>query len=96
MTGLRPKELIYLEWKDIDLEMMSAKVTSKPPLFIIETNKERTVPLNNVAMGVIRKILADNHDREYLFSRDGKPVKSIRRCLDTATRRAGINKKITP
>ncbi len=96
MIGLRPKKLTDLESKDIDLEMMTAKVTSKRPLFIIKDNQERTMPLSNVAMGIIREILADKHDKKYVFSRDGKPVKSIRRSLDTVAKRAGINKKITP
>jgi integrase len=46
MTGLRPKELSSLAWDDINLEMKTLKVTSKPPEFIAKTNQERTVPLN--------------------------------------------------
>jgi site-specific recombinase XerD len=96
MTGLRPKELTYLEWKDIDIEMKTAKITSKPPLFVIKDKQERAVQLNKAAMSILKEILADKPDNQYVFVHKGKPIKSIRRSIDTAAKRAGITKKMTP
>jgi len=96
MTGLRPKELTYLEWKDIDIEMKTAKITSKPPDFVIKDKQERTVQLNKAAMSILKEILADKPDNKYVFVYREKPIKSIRRSVDTAAKRADIKKKMTP
>jgi site-specific recombinase XerD len=47
-------------------------------------------------LSVIKGILADKHDKQYVFCNKGKPIKSIRRSIDTAAKRAGITNKITP
>jgi len=93
-TGLRPKELAYLQPADISLEMSSVRVRSKPPHFIIKTKQERTVPLNKTAVDVLKSI--DLKNRRWVFSDSARPVLSTRRALRTAAAAAKIKRPVTP
>jgi len=94
-TGLRPAELAYLSWDDIDLAMRTARIRSKPPAWTIKTKQERVVPLNNTALRILRDLRKERKG-PWVFSTGPKPVKSIRKALDTAATNAGIKRRITP
>ncbi|KJR43932.1 Integrase, catalytic core, phage domain protein [Candidatus Magnetoovum chiemensis] len=93
-TGLRPSELTYLAWSDLDLELGILKIQSKTE-WKPKTNEERIVYLNNTAIEILRE-LNDNKRGRWVFSETDRPVKSIRKALATASRNAGLNKKVTP
>jgi integrase len=101
LTGLRPKEAAYLSWDDVDFEMKSIRVRSKPEDgFVIKTMQQRVIPLNKRALAILKE-LKKKRDRSlrkspWVFSKTERPVLNIRRAIDTAARKAGITKKITP
>lgn len=95
MSGMRPAELAYLSWSDVDFEMNTVKITSKPPLWIIKTKQERVIPLNNTALQILKDLYIKRRSH-WVFSNNNKPVKSNRRAINTAAKRAGIKRKITP
>ena len=92
-TGMRPAELTYLAWNDIDFELRTAKIQAKEgwsPKKMIE----RVIPLNNEALSILEQLYKDRKG-PWVFSLNDRPVKSIRRALQSAAREAGI-KKVTP
>ena len=95
VTGMRPAELAYLSWRDIDFEMQTAKVRSKPPVWTIKTKQERVIPLNKIALSLLTQ-LYKKRKSQWVFSQSDKPVLNIRRAIDTAAKKAGIQKKVTP
>jgi len=93
-TGMRPAELTYLTWSDIDFELRIANIQSKKE-WKIKTDEERTIHLNDVAMQVLRELYPKRKSK-WVFSNTDKPVKSIRRVLSTAAKKAGLRKKVSP
>lgn len=93
-TGLRPAELTYIEWDDVSFEFRTIKIQGKAE-WKPKTDEERTVPLNKTALQILRELYEKRKGR-WVFSTSDKPVKSIRRALITAARKAGITKKATP
>jgi integrase len=93
-TGMRPAELTYLSWRDIDFELKTAKVQGKKE-WKPKTDEERIIPLNKTALDILKELYSRRKGK-WVFSSNDKPVKSIRRSLDTAAKKAGISKKVTP
>jgi integrase len=94
LTGLRPKELAYLAWDDIDLELEQVKIQAKPKWgFQIKTDEERIVPLSGEAIEILERI---HRISQWVFSSKKKPILDIRRALKTAAKKAGIKKTVTP
>jgi integrase len=93
LTGMRPKELAYLAWDDIDIELKQIKIQSKKNLFQIKTDEERIIPLSQEAIEILNSIPKISR---WVFSRSKKPVLDIRKALKTAARKAGIKKTVTP
>jgi integrase len=94
LTGLRPKELAYLAWDDIDFVSKTLKVQSKPEFnFIVKTDEERIIPLNKEAIEILQSLPQKGR---WVFSQNSKPVLSIRRALKSAAKKAGIIKRVTP
>ena len=92
-TGMRPAELAYLSWDDISLELRTAKIQAKNS-WTPKKMSERVIPLNNEALSILEK-LYEERKGPWVFSSNDKPVKSIRRALNSAAKQAGI-KKVTP
>ena len=96
LTGLRPGELSYLEWNDISWNMETITVRSKPELgWQIKTNQERIVPLSRDALKTLKQLYRKRKGR-WVFSNSDRPVKSIRRALNTAAHKAKLTKRVTP
>lgn len=93
-TGLRPAELTFLAWPDVDFEMRTIKIQAKME-WKPKTSQERTVPLNKTAFSILKE-LYKRRKGNWVFSNSNKPVKSIRTALRTAARNAGLTKKMTP
>lgn len=94
LTGLRPAELAYLAWTDIDAGMKLLHIQGKPDVgWQIKTDEERTVNLSAAALKVLRELPRNSR---WVFSPDKKPVKSIRRSISTLAVRAGVSKRVTP
>ncbi|UCE71606.1 MAG: tyrosine-type recombinase/integrase [Nitrospiraceae bacterium] len=94
LTGMRPSELTYLSWGDIDFGLMIIRVQGKKE-WKPKTDEERTIPLGKKALSILKELFAKKKSK-WVFSYTDKPVKSIRGALATAGKKAGINKKVTP
>lgn len=93
-TGLRPKELAYLAWDDINLEAKTITVQAKPDAgFQIKTDEERVIPLNKEAVSLLKRL---ERSSRWVFAKGFKPVLNIRKAIKTAARLAGINRRVTP
>ena len=90
LTGLRPKEIAYLEWQDVDFENKVIYVRSKPEN-PIKDYQERIIPLCEEALKVLKEAKKLSKGR-YVFSRSDKPVFSIRKQLERACQKAGLRK----
>ncbi|WP_038055594.1 tyrosine-type recombinase/integrase [Thermodesulfobacterium hydrogeniphilum] len=90
LTGLRPKEIACLEWQDVDFENKVLYVRSKPEN-PIKDYQERIIPLCEEALKVLKEAKKLSKGR-YVFSRNDKPVFSIRKQLERACEKAGLRK----
>jgi len=93
LTGLRPAELTYLTWSDIDFNLKLVKIQGKEN-WKPKKDTERVIPLSIQALEILHYLYEKRKSR-WVFSTKNKPVKSIRRALVTASQNAGI-KKVTP
>lgn len=92
-TGLRIDELVNVLISDVDLERKQLHVRKT------KSKKERYVPLSGLMVRGIKKHLALNSPRDYLFDhvdRKGIPISKTRvRCLlKEAVSKAGIKKEV--
>ena len=93
LTGMRPKELAYLAWDDIDISSKMLRVQSKRDAgFIVKTDEERAIPLNTKAIEILKGIPQISR---WVFSKNKKPVLDIRHALKTAAKKAGISRSVT-
>lgn len=96
LTGFRPGEAAYLAWDDVDFEMKTIRIASKPEVsWRIKTGQQRTIPMSPNVISILTD-LYKNRKGPWVFSETDKPVKSIRRAINTARVRAGIKKRVTP
>ena len=86
-TGLRKGELFALKWSDVDLhnKLLSFKNT--------KNYEERVIPLNDIALDVLRRIPRQLHN-EYVFitpaTKRGAQIVDVKKSFKTALRDAGI------
>ena len=83
---VRPNELRFAEWKDIDL------TTGEWRYFITKTKVDHIVPLSTQAVSILKNLQAFSGRGRYVFpSRDGLGAMSENAVI-TAIRRMGIDK----
>lgn len=93
-TGLRPEELAYLAWDDINPEGNFITVQSKPDAgFVVKVERQRVIPLSTEAVTLLQSI---ERVSRWVFSTSGKPVISFKKSLATAAAKAGIKRHVTP
>ena len=94
-TGMRPKELIILETKNINLEerIMTGGVKT-------EAGKNRVIPIHSKIFSLIEKWYNDasSNNRKYLFEVDGEPFDNwkYKRRFDRIVAELGLNKDHRP
>ncbi|MBA7575875.1 hypothetical protein ES695_01755 [Candidatus Atribacteria bacterium 1244-E10-H5-B2] len=96
-SGIRLKELVNLDIKDLDFKRGIAKVLGKG-------NKEREATLTNEAIKILKSYLITrnlwrgNKGQAVFLSRSGKRITkmNIQRDIERYGIEAGINKKVTP
>lgn len=90
-TGIRVRELTNLRKEDIDVERNTVTILSG------KGRKDRITLLSESIKNELLKYALQNN-KPYLFQGRGEkyPVKTIQRILDTARRKAGIPRKVTP
>ena len=96
-TGLRPRELLHLEGREVDLLRKRVRVRRKPELsFHPKSYHEREVPLNDHAFYAAANLLKQRAQAsDFLFHhRDGSRVRSVRESFDTLIERARLDEVI--
>ena len=93
-TGMRPAELTFLEWNDVHFRLKTVKVQAKKE-WKPKTSEERTIPLNSTSLRILEELYKKKKGR-WVFSNSERPVKSIRKAMDTAAKKAGLTKRVTP
>jgi len=86
-TGLRRCEILSLKWKNVDFENRYLILEPEQT----KNKKWHVLPLNSAAWKVIENRLKEKAENcEYVFHRNGKPIKSIRTAFESALKRAEI------
>ena len=99
-TGLRPPKEILLMGKDhVNLtdsvrRLRADKLYMIPPRSIFVANGKdgttRMVPLNQTTFRIFEVLVGDETTGRWLFSKNGQPIKSIKKGFSSACERAGI------
>lgn len=91
--GLRPSELVRVRWEDVDLQEHSMEVRGSKT----ETSSA-VIPLTPLAFQELRSwwMAQGQPDEGLLFTWNGEPLKTFKRSLAGAAKRAGIEKNVTP
>ena len=89
-TGLRRNELFSLEWPSIDLDGKTLRVEGKTA----KTFQTRTIPLNQVAVRVLRDWWLQSGQPKigHVFTINGEPVKDLKRSFYGVLNDAGIER----
>jgi integrase len=94
-TGLRCKEMLFLEFSDVDWNVGVLHVRIKKHAgFRPKGWKERRVPLNAPAMAALQSMLHKKHlQSDYVFHQvDGRPWKSILESFRSLLKRCGFKR----
>lgn len=90
-TAARPKHLLDLRWSQVD---MARRVVNLDRPDLDRTRKGRArVPLNDLAVEHLNTVLG-MAETDHVIEWHGKPLRSIKRGIEAAARRAGV--KATP
>jgi len=94
-TGARPpKELLSVEWRDINFERRTVHLRA-------ETTKDgeaRTIPLNDAVLSMLEARRTDTTNRfsSFVFTRNGRRIRSIRTAWNATRKDAGLGKEVVP
>jgi len=84
-TGMRKGEILQLKWKYINFEEQYIEVGVDE--MATKSEKRRIVPIDDYIVDVLRNWKSDS---EYIFCKDGKPYKDIKKSYNKALKKAGI------
>ena len=90
-TGLRVSELVNLKVQDINLDNKMGMVK------LGKGNKDRMFILSEKIISDLKAYMDKHSNYQFVFSKD-KPLttRNIQKIVKTVTKKAGINKKVTP
>ena len=92
-TGLRMRNITYLEWGQVDLARKRIIVKASKS----KNRKTLTVPLSQSAIDIIRDRMKAQEHPVRVFTHNGKPFDRVnQRTLRNAAQRCGIEKRIHP
>jgi integrase len=94
LTGMRRGEILNLRWQDVDLHHKVLQVESGPT-FTVKCGKRRTIPLNEVAVHMLRGRLGRSL-REYVFTLGGEKFAEshVTHKFKDYVRLAGLNERV--
>jgi len=91
-AGLRiPSEVLSLTWDNVDLKRKILTVLGTHS----KTSKTRSVPINSVLLEALQSLKMDRNGGP-VFVSQGRALRSIRTAFDTARKKAGLGKDVTP
>jgi integrase/recombinase XerD len=92
-AGMRKNEVFHLQWSDIFFEHNFIRVLKA------KMNKERFIPMSKQlkdALLNLKSLRADVNPLVFPSPQTGKPLTDIRRAIRRITKKAGIERKISP
>lgn len=93
LTGMRKGELLALRWKNVNVE--EGIIRLEPAM--TKTREGRVIYVPKNLRAEFQRLLCERNARYpecgWVFSRNGKPLKHIRRAWKTACRKAGLEGK---
>jgi len=94
-TGMRPAELAYLTWDDVNFDTGDLKIQGKKGIWQPKTSEERIIPMNGQVVAILSQMaLSKRH--KWVFGKNGKPVVDIGKTLTAAAKAAKITRNVTP
>ncbi|UCE64919.1 MAG: site-specific integrase [Candidatus Zixiibacteriota bacterium] len=87
-TGLRRGELFNLRWRDVDLRAKKLRVWPYEG-FTPKGKRPRSIPLNDEALNVLRKLKKENNEAEFAFRPYGN-LHTLRRQFTNLARELGL------
>lgn len=66
-TGMRKKEILGLEWRDVDLDYRKIHIRAERS----KTHQDRHIPIDNELLSVLEDLHRNNSHSEYVFTKDG-------------------------
>jgi integrase len=92
-TGLRNREMLFLEFTDVDWNAGVLHIRKKPHLkFHPKSHQERRIPINEPSMSALRSLLAKKHAKsEFIFHQsDGSRWKTVRMSFGNLMTQCGL------
>jgi integrase len=83
---MRAEEILSRTWKHIDLKNGVIRLLPGET----KNDEGRIVPMAGPALEILKAQRAANPDAEYVFTRNGKPIKDFRKAWCTALEKAGL------
>jgi integrase len=84
-TGMRKKEILDLQWPDVDLIKRIIRVRNS------KNHQARIIPINDVLYALLLKLPRNRKSNDNVFlGKHGMPVRSFQNAWDRALRNAGI------
>jgi len=84
-VGMRKSEILNLLWDRVDLQNGFIRLRAEDT----KNGEARVIPLNNELTVLLKNIIKCLH-HDYVFTRDNKPIKNIRKAFERACAEAGI------
>ena len=98
-TGMRPAEVAYLEWLDVNFTNRHIHIPGKEIFpgtkWEVKDHEERFIPLNMTALAILEELYKNRCSR-WVFSRTDAPVIDIDKALMSEAKDAGIRRKVAP
>lgn len=86
-TGMRKKEILKLEWKDVDLDYGKIHIRAEKS----KTHQDRHIPIDNALNSVLETLHRNNGHSPYVFNKDeSSPYADIQEAFAKARSEAGI------
>lgn len=85
-TGMRLGEILSLRWRNINFLEAEARLDPGTT----KNDDPRTIPLAGELLGMLKIERQKNQHGEFVFTRDGKPIKIFRKAWASACERAGL------
>jgi len=86
-TGMRKKEILKLEWKDVDLDYGKIHIRAEKS----KTHQDRHIPIDNALNSVLETLHRNNGHSPYVFNKDeSSPYCDIQEAFAKARSEAGI------
>jgi len=92
-AGLRREELFHLRWEDIDWKAGELNVVSRQEHHT-KNYESRRIPMNEALMEALRRHPRRLDSPHVFCNREGQPYDNIRKALNSAAQRAGIEGKV--